>query len=434
MPRFLNFDLAIASEGKSYTVQVRDAFGVGDLKETFIPPFDLAVLPAKRHDAAQWIDLARISKLKSVSQEILQAREFGTELFKRLFVGEISAAFRESRAKLQDNEHLCLRLHLPPLLAMLPWELLYDQTRSQFLALAPDLALVRYPELSSPIGRLSVDEPLHLVVILASPISEDYRPLNIERELRRIEQAVKELREQGRIILDVISGPSTLDQLRGRLSQPVHILHVLCHGDLDTQRGEGELIFEDYDSTAERINAVLFRQYLSRQRGQTKVVFLNACLSALSVDRDPLSSVGVALIDAGVSAVIAMQFELPEDAAAELTRVFYAELAMGKPIEQSLALARQHLSARYPSRLDWAIPVLFLRADDGVLFQATGSEIKPSSSIRPQRQSFELSRESVDQATIETIQVEALIAFRSKDWPRTDVVVISGNGRHARSK
>jgi hypothetical protein len=77
----------------------------------------------------------------------------------------------------------------------------------------------------------------------------------------------------------------------------------------------------------------------------------------------------LSLIRGGVPAVVAMQFEIAEDVAAELTRVLYAELAAGTPIDRALSEARLDIFGRYRTRLDWAIPVLFSRAETGVLFE-----------------------------------------------------------------
>jgi hypothetical protein len=142
---------------------------------------------------------------------------------------------------------------------------------------------------------------------------------------------------------------------------------MLCHGELDADQGEGILIFEDGDGAPEPINAELLRLQLKRE-SQTRVVLLNACLGALPAGEEPFSSVGAALLRGGVPAVIAMQFEIAEDTAAEMSRIFYGELAAGAPIDLALTEARQHLAVRYQTRLDWVIPVLFLRADDGELF------------------------------------------------------------------
>jgi hypothetical protein len=366
-----NFDLFITQSNDAYTVQAR-ASSVGELPAELLQlPFDPARLPDRRRDVAEWIRYARETRLRG-PQELREAREFGTALFAALFPGEVLAAFRASRSTLASGERLRIRLRLPPVLVGIPWELLYDEYTDQFLALAPDLKLVRYPEMPAAYahpGPLQVDGPLQVVAVLASPQSDDYPMLRLDRELGRMERALTLLREQNQVQLDVIRGPGTLDQLRERLRQPVHILHILSHGDLNRDTGEGELLFEDTDGAAEPINAELLRRYLERQRGQAQLVTLNACLGALPVENDAFSSVGLSLIRSGVPAVVAMQFEIAEDVAAELTRVLYAELAAGIPIDQALSETRLHISGRFPTRLDWAIPVLFSRAETGVLFE-----------------------------------------------------------------
>src|SRR6266545_6664686 len=214
MPRAPEFDLAIIPAGAGYTVQVQAAFGVGELRpQPFVPPVDMAALSRLRRGVEEWVKQARVTRLAS-SEELRQAREFGGALFERLFTGEVRASFRASRAALPAGERLRLRLRLPNKLASLPWELLYDPRDNQFLALAPDLALLRYPEMPTPIAPLRMAGPLQVVAVLASPASPDYPPIKIDRELRRVEAALKAPLEQGRIALDVIRGPDTLGQLR----------------------------------------------------------------------------------------------------------------------------------------------------------------------------------------------------------------------------
>jgi formylglycine-generating enzyme required for sulfatase activity len=373
-------DLTVTRTGMGYTVRLRSGLGGGDSRtQAFNLPFDLAALPRRRHDVADWVKQARIRRLRA-NEELKLAREFGATLFERLFSGAVLDGFRASRAALPAGERLRLRLRLAPDLAPIPWELLYDPHDEQFLALTHDLALLRYPEPPAPLAPLKVDGPLHVVVVLASPAGADYPPIRLDRELHRIESVLKTARAQGRIALDVIRGHGTLDQLRARLRSPMHVLHVLCHGDMDEARG-GVLIFEDADGAAEPIGADHLRGLL--QRRPPRLVLLNACLGATPADQDPFSSVGAALLRGGVPAVIAMQFELAEDAAVELARVFYAELAAGAPVDLALTEARLHLYGRYPQQLDWAIPVLFLRAETGALFELAAPIAQPSHTTSP---------------------------------------------------
>lgn len=384
MTRPCDFDLFIAEGNNTYSVQAR-TIRTGELPaQQLILPFDPVRLPDTRRDVAEWIKQARITRL-SGPVELHEARTFGKTLFDILFPpGELLAAFRSSRSSLTHGERLRLRLRLPPALVTLPWELLYDQHTNQFLALAADLTLVRYPEMPTARyqrpGPLPIDDALRVVAVLASPESDFYPELRIDRELGRLELALKRLRDQGQVQLDIIRGPGTLDQLRERLRQPAHILHILSHGDLNRETGEGELLFEDTDGAAEAINAELLRMELERQFGQVQLITLNACLGALPVGNDPFSSVGLALIRSGVPAVVAMQFEIAEDVAAELTRVLYSELASGMPVDQAVSEARRRIYGRYRTRLDWAIPVLFSRTETGVLFEFATPRPDPNKS------------------------------------------------------
>ncbi|HET9222878.1 MAG TPA: protein kinase, partial [Roseiflexaceae bacterium] len=295
-------DLTISGTAAGYTVRLRSGLeGAVSRTQPFSLPFDLTALPHRRHDVADWVKQARIRRLRA-NEELKLAREFGATLFERLFSGAVLEGFRASRSALASGERLRLRLRLPADLAPIPWELLYDPRDEQFLALAHDLALLRYPEPPAPLAPLKVDGPLHVVVVLASPAGADYPPIRLDRELHRIESVLNGARAQGRIALEVIRGHGTLDQLRARLraSQPIHVLHVLCHGDIDETRG-GVLIFEDADGAAEPIGADHLRGLL--QRRPPRLVLLNACLGASPADEDPFSSVGAALLRGHVPAV-----------------------------------------------------------------------------------------------------------------------------------
>jgi hypothetical protein len=191
MPRAPDFDLAIIPAGTGYTVQIQVAFGVGELRpQSFAPPLDLTALPRLRRGMDEWVKQARVTRLAG-SEELRQARVFGGALFERLFTGEVLASFRASRAALPPGEGLRVRLRLPDRLTPLPWELIYDQRDNQFLALAPDLALIRYPEMPTPITPLRMGEPVQVVAVLARPHSQDYPPSQLDRELRRIEAALE---------------------------------------------------------------------------------------------------------------------------------------------------------------------------------------------------------------------------------------------------
>jgi tRNA A-37 threonylcarbamoyl transferase component Bud32 len=414
-----NLDLSIDTTDAGYTVQLHSALtNTVSRPQSLVLPPEIAEL-AHRRDVADWVKQARIRRLRA-NEELRQARAFGTTLFDQLFTGQVLEGLRASRTALPLGERLRLRLRLPPDLALIPWELLFDQQHEQFLALAPDLTVLRSAEALAPVAPLHLDGPLQVVAVLASPAGADYPPIQLDRELRRIETVLKGPHAQSRVALDVIRGPGTLDQLRARLRTPLHVLHVLCHGDLDESRG-GVLVFEDADGAPELVGAELLRNLLRRR--QPRLVLLNACLGALPGGEDPLSSVGAGLLAGGVPAVIAMQFELAEDAAVELARVFYAELAAGTPVDIALAEARLHLFGCYPTRLDWAIPVLFLRTDTGTLFAVPPPLARETATPVPIAAPLPVEPPSpaatvVEPRTLQRLWHLALTAYVTRDWER----------------
>lgn len=358
------FDLAIQSLPSGYTVSLRAAAGVDLPPQPIHMPFQLPALPEYR-EIARFVAAAREARL-SAATELHDAQKLGAMLFQAIFPPEVLARFRSARDGLPLRGRLSVRLRLPPELSAIPWELLYDATTDQFLALADDLALVRCPELASPLRPLQLDGPLQVLVVLASP--RGLRPIDLDRELARVVFALGQAQTNGQVVLNVIRGHGTYEQLRERLNEPVHVLHVLCHGDLDSKRGEGVLLFEDISGDKEQISAVQLRMLIEKQRGQTRLVVLNSCLGAVSGGSDPFGSVGAALMRGGVPAVLAMQFEFPMDSANELARILYADLVKGRPIDMAVTEARRHLFGIDSYRLDWAIPALFLRGNDGALF------------------------------------------------------------------
>ncbi|GEM_PF-2134187 len=372
------FDLAILAQGSGYTVTLRAAAGVDLPPQPIRFAFQFPALPHYR-EIARFVAAAREARLSNAA-ELHAAQLVGGMLFQAIFPPEVLARFRAARESLPNKGRLSVRLRLPAGLTAIPWELLYDATNDQFLALADDLALVRCPEMAAPLRPLQLDGPLQIVIVLASP--RGVRPIDLDRELERVQSALRRPMASGQVILDVIRGSGTYDQLRQRLDDPVHVLHVLCHGDLDERRGEGVLLFEDIGGDKELIGAAQLRLLIEKQRGQTRLVVLNSCLGAVSGGNDPFGSVGAALMRGGVPAVLAMQFEFPVDSANQLARILYADLVNGHPIDMAVTEARRHLYAIDTYRLDWAIPALFLRGNDGALFTRATAQAVPLPTLR----------------------------------------------------
>ncbi|HSS76807.1 MAG TPA: SAVED domain-containing protein, partial [Thermoanaerobaculia bacterium] len=92
---------------------------------------------------------------------------------------------------------------------------------------------------------------------------------------------------------------------------------------------------------------------------------LNACRSGLMPryrGLDPFSSTALALVQAGVPAVIAMQAPISDDAAIAFGSTFYNRIAARDPVDSALVQGRLAILRTLP--FDWGTPVLFTRVPD----------------------------------------------------------------------
>jgi len=97
------------------------------------------------------------------------------------------------------------------------------------------------------------------------------------------------------------------------------------------------------------------------------VAILNACEGARSSKSDPFAGSAQSLVQQGIPAVIAMQFEIADDVASTFAHEFYGALADGYPIDAALTEARKAIFAA-GREVEWGTPVLYLRAPDGRIF------------------------------------------------------------------
>ncbi|GIK73389.1 MAG: hypothetical protein BroJett021_23770 [Chloroflexota bacterium] len=173
------------------------------------------------------------------SPEMNEARKFGGRLYEAVFQGNLHACLLRSIDYAEQREQgIRLRLRLPPSLMELPWEYLYDPARERFLVHSTITPVVRYLDLPQSPKPLTVALPLKVLVVIASP--QDYQPLDVEAEWRKIHTAVASLEAQGllqltRLPLENQQG-ATLAALQKQLrSGQFHIFHFVGHGGFDTQ-------------------------------------------------------------------------------------------------------------------------------------------------------------------------------------------------------
>ena len=296
-------------------------------------------------------------------------KEFGGKLYGAVFQDELRANLQSSltstRAK---NVGLRLRLRLAdaPELAGLPWEFLYDPSHDRFLAQSRYSPLVRYLDLSAPPHSLSVDGPLRVLVMISNP--SDYDELDVEREWSLLNSALAQQLADGRVVIERLA--ASMSALRGRLRQEeFHVFHFVGHGFYQSDWGSGVLVMEGADGRSHEVTGddlgVLLSDY-----GQTRLAVLNACEGARSDATDLFGGMAQSLIQQGLPAVVAMQFQISDAAAIVFAREFYGAIADGCRLETAVAEARGAIRDEgYVT--EWGTPVLYSRALDGRLFDLT---------------------------------------------------------------
>lgn len=385
MMEYVDFELFIRQTRLNYTTTLLRS-PVGKARAPFRPPIDPQNLSDLRDTVEKAMLRARTTTRRSNPPEVEIIQRFGRQLFESLFNGDLQSAYARSWEQArQADRGLNILLGLPPLLQAIPWEFLLDPARDDFLVLSRYSPVVRYISIVQPHRvSLRINWPLRIVLVLASPQDDpDYAPLDVHKERDRIHAALDSLIQMGAVQLDTLEGADTLRQLATRLrSEPCHILHFVGHGGFDGDAEEGILIFEDERRRGQPIGSQSLGRLL-RDVHSLRLAFLNACQGTLADEADPFSSVASGLVEVGLPAVIAMQFEISDQAAVLLAREFYAALSEGLPVQAALGEARKALALEEPGSMEWATPVIFTHLRDARVFEiVTRTPISRPPSLR----------------------------------------------------
>jgi hypothetical protein len=303
-----------------------------------------------------------LARLKSFTTDEEFLRQMGHVLFSALFPPRLLAIWRKQKQSLGHDAHLRLKLMIqPPEIAALPWELMCDEDGIPIATSTPIVRYLSYPE---PVRPLPVQPPLRVLVSISSP--RDQTPLSSEHEKERIQRALAPLVER-KLVHVTISEHATGIGLLNDLRRGVHIWHFIGHGVFNAFSANGSLAFENESGDTDLIDAKRLRILL--EENSVRLAILNACETG-RFSLDPLLGIAPALVRAGIPAVIAMQFALPDTSAVEFSSMFYSALADGYPVDACVSEGRKAVITRLNlGQPDWAIPVLYMRSPDGHLFE-----------------------------------------------------------------
>jgi formylglycine-generating enzyme required for sulfatase activity len=311
------------------------------------------------------------------SPEMASAQKFGGRLFETVFQGKVRDVYRRSLDAASDRGlgvRISLRLAEAPRLRAIPWEFLFDEP--DFLSISTWTPVVRYLDLPSPRRPLAVDGPLRILGVVSNP--EGTESLDVEDEQARLGEALGDLIASGAAEITWLARP-TLGELQRALTRgDYHVFHFIGHGGFDDAHDDGALLFED-DRKRPRLVTGWDLGTLLRDETSLRLAVLNACEGARTSVEDPFAGVAAGLVERGMPAVVAMQFEVTDQAAIVFADGFYSALARGFPVDAAMAEGRKAVFAD-GNDVEWATGVLFMRVADGRLFDVSGAS---AASVRP---------------------------------------------------
>lgn len=280
--------------------------------------------------------------------------------------------FAQSLVKISVDDGLRLRLRLPYELSVIPWEYMFveragGQGMDGFLALDPRTAIVRHEELAAPADVRVLTGDIKVVTAIAE--SPGMPELDLASEERVVEEGLKGL--------DVVVEPcrhATLAKLKPLLNG-AGVFHFAGHGDFEKQmgprvgtyEGSGFLAFEDGPVDAEQVA-------LNLRSNGIRLAVLAACETARRDGYNVWSGIAPALVKALIPAVVANQYKIKDITAIAFSQQFYQSLAAGLPIERAVADGRIGAYNKDKSGRDWGVPVLYMRAGDGRLFEGAADK------------------------------------------------------------
>jgi formylglycine-generating enzyme required for sulfatase activity len=366
---YLNFDVLLNEAGDSYQVHVIDS-PAGQASRPFTLPFSALELENFILKIGQNRGSVRSLHIETV--DVPSIKRLGGALYETLFNGTVAERFSSSLAiARREGKGLRIRLRLSgaPKLIDIPWELLFDADNNNYIGLSVNTPIIRKLDLATQPEMRQAQGVLQVLVMISSP--SNYPQLNVEREWERINTATLELQRAGRLVLTRVE-PSLAALQRQLRREDYHVFHYIGHGGFDRANNDGVLVLEDRNHKGHLVSG----QYLGTilyDETTLQLVLLNSCSGGRTSVTDPFAGVGQSLLQKGIPAVIAMQFEITDDAAITFSHEFYAALVDGYPIDAAVAEARKMIYAE-ANQLEWATPVLYTSIDSGSLLREPSAE------------------------------------------------------------
>ena len=308
-----------------------------------------------------------------------QLEGWGVRLFNALFADDVLDCLRASQRmafEAQSSLRIQLDLSAVPEVQYLPWEVLYDTERGEYLSLSLHSPMARYAGLMHQLLPAQVSGPLRALVAIASPAA--YPALDVQREWLGLLDEIDHLGREKKLYVEWLQKPTLFDLQRRLRQGEYHILHFIGHSGFDEQTGEGQLIFEDEIGRSRAVSGQHLGAMLRDHFPLRLAVLTNSAGGYVRGEGRALLHVAQSLVQRSVGAALATRFPLPREAQLRFMARFYDEIAAMKPVDEAVLQARLALREEV---IWWSAPTLKTRVADGQLFDdgTLGEEPLPAS-------------------------------------------------------
>ncbi|MEL6157922.1 MAG: CHAT domain-containing protein [Cyanobacteria bacterium J06627_32] len=398
-------ELAQAWQSWQSMFSLRGLPQVPHIPSAYVPQFVFQSLPES--------EVPETGQPASYSSRYMQ--HLGVSLWQWLFDGPIKSSFERSQG-IAIGQAIPLRLRLEirdPELIALPWEIMQSQPGSRALSLKRKILFSRTSSDVDSLEAITLDRSLKILLVLGKDSPGRDRPtedesvgsgpganqtpeiasesalLQLEQEAALLKKILEQssdlsMRPTAKRRVDMLLQPSAAELTRALETGGYNVFFYSGHG---VPGPDGGLLF----LSEATLSGTELAQVLIRSK--VKLAVFNTCWGAQPEESQqralPRSSLAEVLLHHGLPAVVAMRDSIADEEAISFIQVFAQTLAERKPVDESVAIARQHLLTLYHfNQPAWTLPVLYMHPDfDGaLLLSEQTTQINEHTSFRPNRQ------------------------------------------------
>ncbi len=296
-----------------------------------------------------------------------ELEEFGKQLFALLVQGGIKTIYDRL-----PSSYIRLQIYSNrPDLQAIPWEYIQQPGAppgpNAFRSIVRVIPTIGVP---APVPR-KLNGPMRMLFVYAEPprgpsVGWPFIKDTVEKQFKNQQQ----LRQN--FTLDVVEGATTDRFMQAFAGAKYDILHIVCHGEV-AANGTGSLVFQDTKGGGQDpISAAKLGVFLKDK--ELALVVLSACNTSVGDYSKEFATVAKTLVESGIPAVIANQFEIQNSVAAAFAGAFYGELLSTGDVDRATTKGRLSLDfhgdlPNNDARIDWGIPTLYRHLGAAKVFQ-----------------------------------------------------------------